>query len=212
MPYPKITLYRKQNNLCISCGKSKNSNKTLCCESCRFKNNERSKKVRESRKKENQCQYCGKTIKNLKLKSCNNCRKKLAESVKYLTEKRREKGLCKCGEKANIGFVCENCWFKKASLNNTGSRKSWLFIKNLLKLQNFKCSYSGKLLIIGKNASLDHKVPICKNGNKSSISNLQWVDYDINTKMKRHMSHDEFILLLKTIINYTDTMESLVSA
>jgi hypothetical protein len=57
--------------------------------------------------------------------------------------------------------------------------------------QNGRCAYTNVELVPGFNASLDHKTPPMKGGSNEK-SNLQWVDYRINT-MKYNQTHEEFL-------------------
>ena len=113
-------------------------------------------------------------------------------------------GLCSCGKKIFAGKTCEKCWFKVKAKDHTGSRKNWKDLKKILENQNYKCLYTGKELIAGGNATVDHIIPKCKGGS-NSIANLQWIDKHVNIHMKFNMSHNEFIDYLKHIINYASS-------
>jgi hypothetical protein len=60
-------------------------------------------------------------------------------------------------------------------------------------------------LILGENATLDHKIPRSKGGT-ADILNLQWVYYDqefnVNT-IKRDMSEENFLKAINTIYEHT---------
>jgi hypothetical protein len=91
---------------------------------------------------------------------------------------------------------CEECFFRKVARRATGNEKDWKLLRGLLHQQNFKCAYSGKLLTIGDNASIDHKIPKSRNG-ASSLENVHWIDITINKKYKNWMSHDNFLDLCR---------------
>ena len=207
MGYSKLQLERKSNGLCILCGKPAVVG-ILFCESCCSIHNERSKKIRGYRKANNLCLDCGGEKDRPKFTRCSKCAERQHKSFAKLVASRHEKGLCRCGNPATIGKVCNDCWFKRESQFNTGSKHMWQAIKQLLEKQEYKCAYSGRHLIPGVNASLDHIVPIAKSGS-NDITNLQWVDKQINTRMKFGLSHQEFMSLIHQIISYTDSMGSI---
>lgn len=149
------------------------------------------------------CLYCCQPLKD-KDKAyvrCSSCRAKVTKARLDKIRKLRMQGLCICGKPIKVrrkDGMCKDCWFKNIAKNRTGSRKNWLAIKKLLEKQNYRCIYTGKKLIIGKNASLDHIIPTSKDGD-NSIENLQWLDLQINV-MKNNMSHQEFISTIKLIL------------
>lgn len=57
--------------------------------------------------------------------------------------------------------------------------------------------YSGRRLVPGQNASLDHLVPRSRGGT-DTLENLQWVDLKVNL-MKTDLMHDEFLALCAQI-------------
>lgn len=190
---------RISESLCIDCG-APIFGKILFCSKCAGKRKQKSKAIRLNRQASNLCVHCGKPLKTDEKKNCNKCKKRRCESTRKTQITRRKRGLCpSCGEIATIGADCEKCWFKRISRYNTGAVKNWLSIKKLLEKQEYKCVYTGKKLIPGKNASIDHIVPKSKGGN-NSIKNLQWVDEQVN-RIKNDMTHYEFITFCKLISN-----------
>lgn len=57
---------------------------------------------------------------------------------------------------------------------------------------------TGILLVPGRNASIDHKVPRAKGGS-DDIGNLQWVDLKVNL-MKRDMDVPEFLSTCASVL------------
>ena len=119
------------------------------------------------------------------------------------TNRNREKGLCyDCSEPPIPG---SNCWCEKHWLMQAAWRagvkgkESWVKIKEILERQNYKCPYTGRNLVIGKNASIDHIKPKSLfEDQMGNIENLEWVDIEVN-RAKRTLSKDEFIALCKLI-------------
>lgn len=66
-----------------------------------------------------------------------------------------------------------------------------------LVFQNNRCVYSGRILELGINASVDHKIPKFKGGT-DDISNLQWVDANVNVS-KNCLGEEEFFRLIQDI-------------
>lgn len=74
-------------------------------------------------------------------------------------------------------------------------------LKRKLFLNPF-CPYTGKKIILGENASIDHIKPISKFPElRSDINNVEWIDRQVNYA-KRDMAKEEFILLCKHITNH----------
>jgi hypothetical protein len=117
--------------------------------------------------------------------------------------KNRKRGLCySCSRKpvSNTSSWCEQHWFTQAAWRSgLRGKGSWKRIRELLEHQNYICPYTGKVLIIGVNASVDHKLPRSRYPELvGDISNYEWVDEDVN-RAKRSMTRDEFVLLCKII-------------
>jgi hypothetical protein len=132
---------------------------------------------------------------------CAFCKNQRIQNTRNRTKQRVLNKLCtSCGKEVKVNQVCTDCWFKIIALKRTGSRTNWSIIKQLLESQSYKCAYSGKELIPGINASLDHKIPTSRGGTNEP-SNLQWVDLKIN-KMKNNYLHEEFLQVISNILSY----------
>ncbi|HEY9662924.1 MAG TPA: hypothetical protein V6C65_31150 [Allocoleopsis sp.] len=95
--------------------------------------------------------------------------------------------------------LCFMCYLKNAARVNLGSRKRWRELQRLLDTQRWKCPYTQVKLVLGKNASLDHKLPKSRYPDQRyAIQNLEWVEQRINT-MKNNMTKQEFLELLSLI-------------
>jgi 5-methylcytosine-specific restriction endonuclease McrA len=195
----------KDAHLCLACGKPVFNLNRIKCPDCLKRYSQEQKDRNNKRRNEGLCIYCGIVPHIAGYMFCNNCRIKVNIQRKKREKKLSDEGLCiYCKTPATIRKInklCEDCWFKDMSGKSTGSRKNWKAIKDLFYKQNCKCFYTGRKLIPGINASLDHIVPKSKNGS-NNINNLQWLDLSINL-MKRNMTHDEFISIIKLVVEYS---------
>ena len=76
----------------------------------------------------------------------------------------------------------------------------------LFKHQGGVCGYTGLPIVIGANASIDHKQPKSKGGT-DELQNLHWVHYQINM-MKGDMDLLEFIEVLKLLATSLENSKS----
>ncbi len=121
--------------------------------------------------------------------------------VEKLRIKRMSEGLCcNCNEKKlENSVLCLKHWFDQKANIHLGSTSKGYLLKELAEKQNYKCVYTGELLIPSINMSLDHIIAHSKKVEfKKDINNLQWVTRLINTQ-KNNLSHERFISLCKTI-------------
>lgn len=137
------------------------------------------------------CVRCGKKARTNKV-HCQNCHNAYQARTAGCQECNSTKAPLLPGVK-----VCEICYFKKASRRYFGNVSYWQELKNKFQEQKGHCAYSGRNLILGSNAQLDHIVPQ-SHGGPHSIANLQWVDGRIN-KLKSYFSQTEFLTLVKEI-------------
>jgi len=196
-------LDRKGKGLCVSCGTEYSNNGMLFCDKCREFRKELTKTNKDKLRKAGLCLDCRQPLDIKDKLRCPDCLAKGVVSTLKRQHEHQLNHLCvKCGEPATVRdkqCCCAICWFKDIAKSRTGSTKNWLFIKQLLGKQDYRCIYTGKELRIGENASLDHIVPKSKGGD-NSILNLQWVDLQINV-MKNNMSHQEFISTIQLILS-----------
>jgi 5-methylcytosine-specific restriction endonuclease McrA len=78
-----------------------------------------------------------------------------------------------------------------------GSASLWPQLDDLLQNQNGLCAYTGTPLVLGHNASLDHKIPRSRGG-EDRIENVQWVTWDVN-RSKTDMTHEEFVAMCHVV-------------
>ena len=129
-------------------------------------------------------------------------KRRFCEATTKYRRKNESKSLCSnCSNpKLNGISICEIHWFNRVARNSgIVSSNSAAKIKLLLEKQSYTCPYTGKKLTPGVNASLDHIKPRSRFPELvSSISNLEWVDIDVNTA-KGVLSKSEFIDMCKLV-------------
>ena len=77
--------------------------------------------------------------------------------------------------------LCEECYIRKTTRNCLGSMKEWRKIRQKLYDQEFKCTYTGTLLVLGTNTSLDHIYPLHSYPHlKADPDNTEWVLREVN--------------------------------
>jgi 5-methylcytosine-specific restriction endonuclease McrA len=115
------------------------------------------------------------------------------------------RGLCIfCTEKRfGDSALCEKHYFNSIATSNLKDRTKGDHLKEIFFAQNSKCYYSGRELIAGKNASIDHLFPISTHPElANSIENIRWCDKQVN-HAKNNMDYTSFINLCGDIVKYT---------
>jgi hypothetical protein len=133
-------------------------------------------------------------------------RSKYAKNLDKQRERSRVKGaarvtagVCRsCNKPPAFGCqVCEDHWFAARATQRLGLGTNTLergrALKSILESQGYRCAYTGKDLVCGVNASIEHKVPVSKRPDlKSDLNNIEWLDVTVN-RMKTDMTREEFI-------------------
>lgn len=182
----------RESGLCPRCGDIPLEG-FVQCERCNARSSRwDGAKLRRTRRESGLCIDCGAQATEGR-QTCSPCRDKDREDRRIANAKIAEAGLCqRCRvDKASIGVFCEECWYKGRAQGSLGSSARWQELKALLIAQGFRCAYSGKLLILGPDATIDHKIPRSRGGT-NDIWNLHWVSRRVNT-MKTDFTHEEFI-------------------
>jgi hypothetical protein len=97
------------------------------------------------------------------------------------------------------GRLCENHFFKNASVNRLGCYKHARALQALAERQNYTCPLTGDKLIPTVNMSLDHILPSSKYPDlKKDINNVQWVTKWANAA-KWDLTTEEFIAKCKQV-------------
>jgi hypothetical protein len=189
----------KENGLCSGCGKQPPLPGKYYCEICRDNLNNLNKGYRDDRKQRGLCIQCGEPTQNEYVR-CDKC----LAAQKELGQKRKDKllseGLCQsCGlEKFVEGQLnCETCCLKGISYSLWQTTSRWEELKTLYEKQGGVCPYTGEVIRIGVDASIDHIVPKSLGGS-DELSNLQWINYWVNI-MKWDRPEEEFKTMITKI-------------
>ena len=121
---------------------------------------------------------------------------------------------CPTPRMPNSTTYCEKHWFAQRAIGMVKNMKGLHHpasytvemgqrLKEKLEKQHYRCPYTGKLLVPGVNASLDHIIPKTQRPDLAGdIDNTEWVDQTVN-RMKTDLSRDEFLALIQEILEYT---------
>lgn len=129
--------------------------------------------------------------------------KKLSVQTKHRKE-RIALGLCKrCSKKAlSNAQMCESHWFISIAVN-AGFKdriESGRIVKEIMVKQNYRCPYTGEVLVPGINCSLDHILPRSRFKELiTNIDNLEWVTKLVN-RSKYDMTKEEYYKFIENIL------------
>jgi hypothetical protein len=114
----------------------------------------------------------------------------------------KAKGLCIfCKEpKLPNASVCRRHYFMRVAINGLKNSKMAPDLELLWNLQKGRCYLTGRKLVLGANASIDHVRPRSRGGKVTSIKNVRWCDEGVNT-LKRDFTLDELLSLCKEILD-----------
>lgn len=118
--------------------------------------------------------------------------------------KQNNLGFCRfCKNKKMINQkTCTICYLKVMAKNNLNDRSLHEKLYEKLVEQDFKCYMTGRELVLGLNASVDHVIPRSKNEELSKkIENIKWCDKRVNF-VKRELTLDEFINLCRDVVSH----------
>src|ERR1041384_1344389 len=146
--------------MCPRCGGTPQEGRLQCRKCSTRADKAKSRALRIGRQSAGLCIDCGHQATEGK-RTCGPCRDKDREDRRIANAKIAAAGLCqRCRtNKATVGVFCEECWYRGRAQGTMGSSARWQEIKALLIAQNYRCAYSGKVLILGGDATIDHKIP-----------------------------------------------------
>lgn len=186
---------RRAEGLCLDCPRAST---TRLCSVCLEKRKISAKNSVHRRVQQGLCRQCGSPNESGGQR-CNIC----LEINREEYHSRVRNGQCVyCRDRATAGAFCFRHWLK-----NIGSPYS-LRLKNgglamlqqLWEEQRGLCAVTGKLLIPGNNASLDHIIPVSKGG-LSTKDNLRWVLYEVNFA-KADLTHEQFVEMCRDVVRF----------
>lgn len=125
----------------------------------------------------NKCFSCGEQVKD-RFCVVKGCKK---ETLLY------SKSFCKIHYLTYLAYRCLG----------RGTYENAKLLEELLEKQNWKCYYTGEFLILGKNTSIEHKIPISRGG-ENKIENLAFVIPLVNF-WKGRRTEQEFLNLVRRI-------------
>jgi hypothetical protein len=191
---------RKKDGKCLQCGKLSGPKSKVYCNKCLMKFNDNSKKRVKKLLEQGLCAQCRKPSDKRVCRDCsdkNNTRR--MEKFKV----RESAGICiRCGKMPSVlnNRKCTVCCLKHSAWTYFRDGNKWVNLQELFDSQKGLCPYTGRQLTIGLDAEIDHIISRHQGG-KDEISNFQWVYRDIN-KMKAHQSHEQFIDLIREVVQY----------
>ena len=150
---------------------------------------------------------------------CAECREQHREASltwgRKRTTSRRRQGKCVyCGQQPYMsGHAehkmphCETCYLSRMAQNYLGDSARASELLAVLEQQNYRCAYTGEVMELGVNASLEHRFPVSRFPERAcDISNMEWVLWKVN-EMKRDRTPDEFLDDIRTILNYQEALK-----
>ncbi len=142
-------------------------------------------------------------------KACSAC----LSLMRVLADKRRTAALAagncqQCHKpRQEAASFCNTCILKTAARRWLGHSRLWRDLGALFEAQGGRCAYTGEALVLGDNASIDHRIPRSRGG-PNTLANVQWVTWTVN-RVKTDLTHDEFLSLCSKVA-YREPQQSLL--
>lgn len=189
--------------------------RTLCL-TCSADSSTKSRRQLIARRERGLCSSCGAVPPEHDRFSCRPCLEAMKETAMRIRRERKEAGLCvSCGGEPFSGRrhmqarpntshdpMCRGCYIDKAAGAALGSRSKGQLLAERFEEQGGRCPYTGDVLIIGVNASIDHILPISRFPERArDVANVEWVRYDVNI-MKRNFTKAEFLEIISSIVAF----------
>ncbi len=199
---------RLSKGLCPRCGEQPKTG-SKHCDKCAVRGRDKDRRVRSSRFAKGMCVKCGQNIPTDSLKTCNQCLVECKDSYQQRNDRLTKAGLCtRCGqhdflpsmkERVSKYRECIICYLKRTSRINLGSEDFADLLLAKLEAQNWSCPYTGDIMVLGDNDSVDHILPRKRFPNESTNpDNIEWITRRANI-MKHDRTPDEFLSLIKQI-------------
>lgn len=180
------------------------------CESCYTRTSERGATRRAEWKSKCICTQCGKKPAVPDKVLCEDCRSDQLLRTKKYRDYRTEAGLClTCGNSETLPELktCRQCYMKQTSIHHFGSVVETADLDAMFERQDGRCFYSGRVLTLGMDSSLDHTYAIATGG-PNSLENVRWVHRMVN-QAKWDYNPSEFLGLVRDIYYYQQQHNSL---
>lgn len=211
MAYERTQARRIEAGLCKDCGAPRTENgTTIFCRPCADQHTARASARKAKLRAEwatgvAACNTCGKQMPDASYKNCEGCREQRRmyhhNHRKHQRAIRRGSGVCMSCNKPSThsSNYCRNHWLE----NNIGKygfkRDQYDAMWDKLERQDFRCHYTGVMLVPGVNASLDHRIPRSRGGDLSEMDNCVWCDRLINA-FKNDLTESEFIERCRLVV------------
>lgn len=196
---------RKADGKCSQCHRQAVPGSTVCsvCAAKRQQFAERVTKLAD----DGFCVKCLVNPRDQNYRTCTSCRKDTTEKARVRRERYKADNRCpNCGDtKLDHSQYCKVCYLRFIAVAAGLPGTDWELLLALLEQQDGRCAYSGEVIHLGLNSSLDHILPYSLGGN-SNISNLQWVTRDVNV-MKRAFTEEYFLSLVCSITLHRHLLE-----
>lgn len=200
---------RRQVGLCLPCGDQAVEGETRC-ERCKKLHQDSSRRMIARKAAAGVCLDCPEqALPNHR--RCAKHRRISTEASRKSFRKRGPKspGLCyHCGDPALDAVthrrfpICEVCYLKSRARYHLGSFERWKDLRQKLEEQDFRCPYTGEKIELGRNDSIDHKLPTSKYPDLwRDISNIEWVTRAVNTA-KGNMTKEEFLAWIALVHSF----------
>lgn len=213
MAYTEFQQRRINAGLCKDCGKERSSSgTTVFCRPCADRHKDKQAKRKKRLQQEWRqsgafvCNGCGTELPDSSYKRCARClaynRKTYARSRSGRHERKVAAGLCVLctGQALHPSRYCRlhilDNTLRKYGIPKACYEAFW----SLLEAQEFSCYYTGLPLVPGVNASLDHRTPVSRGGNRTDIDNCVWCDRQINA-FKNDLTVAEFVGRCRAVVD-----------
>lgn len=187
------------------------------CEECLKKTRSWSKRHRDKKRREGKCFACGVPCDTGT--RCTDCHKRNMDEIKERRKRWSREGRCRdCGkDSAVLGLMkrnmpggirkskyCRDCYLKMMSRSLLGSSKWWTELLAKLDSADWRCGYTGEVLVLGENLSFDHVYPVLRFPEKRhDPDNLIPCTLEVNLA-KRDRTKDEFLAFVTKIYSYRE--------
>ncbi len=175
------------------------------CDNCRQYFKHKRCRWKQNRDANGICTHC-KNPREDGLSRCRPCIDKARSKDDARRRKLLGDGICfNCGKNPHLpspNRICRLCYLKRMAGHCLGFHRRYKEILAIFDAQGGKCPYTGEILIIGDNASIDHIYPQARFPEKKhDIDNLEWVTLQVNLA-KRDLTKDEFLALTRKITSH----------